>query len=460
MGGRRSFLATLGTGAAGLAAMTTNSCGQAAPGVVARKRENIMSADVLVVGGGVAGIGAAVAAAKAGADTLLIENYGFFGGVASWSIGMCMNQMRPGGVPRGYVHELLYEKLSNYGDQAVRLSTHQFFCNVEYLKVAFLDMLDAAGCRYLVHLRAVDALNDGGRVSGVVVATKSGLAEIRAKTVIDCTGDADIAFFSGAETMTETGNISPQTLQLNLANVERTDPEDLNAIATRAVELYPHVPAGWGDDGWGMRRVSNCQHYYLNHAGTRDLGNFDITDPLQFSRAECLSRRQVVEMAQAIRTLGTGVLRNAEIVNAATQIGVRESRRVKGLYVITEEDAVEGSRFDDAIAWRSGYLDIGFTRVAEMRIHQVPYRSILPEKVDGLLTAGRCISATHEAASAGKSMGNCMATGHAAGIAAALAAKDGVMPRDVAVNRIREVLVADGVDLNRGGEEQPESMAM
>ncbi|NJD63674.1 MAG: FAD-dependent oxidoreductase [Chloroflexi bacterium] len=460
MSGRRHFLATLGTGVAGVAAMTTNSCGQKAPDVVTKKRANILSADVLVVGGGVAGIGAAVAAAKAGAATLLIENYGIFGGVASWSLGMCMNQMRPGNVPRGYIHELLYEKLSKYGDQAVLVSTHQFFCNVEYLKVAFLDMLDEVGCRYLVHLRAVDALSEGGRVTGVVVATKSGLAEIRAKTVIDCTGDADVAFFSGAATMTETGNISPQTLQLNLANVAKTDPQDLNAIATKAGKLYPHVPAGWAADGWGMRRVSNCHHYYLNHAGTRDLGNFDVTDPLQFSRAECLSRRQVVEMTEAIRTLGTGVLKNAEIVGAATQIGVRESRRVKGLYVITEADAVEGRKFDDAIAWRSGYMDIGFTRVSEMRIHQVPYRSILPEKVDGLLTAGRCISATHEGASAGKSMGNCIATGHAAGIAAALAARDGVMPRDIAVNRIRDLLVADGVDLNRGGEEQPKNMDM
>jgi len=460
MSGRRRFLAMLGTGAAGLAAMTASSCAQTAPAVTTRRRQNIMSADVLVVGGGVAGIGAAVAAAKSGADTLLIENYGFFGGVASWSIGMCMNQMRPGGVPRGYIHELLFEKLSKYGDQAVRVSTHQFFCNVEYLKVAFLDMLDEAGCRYLVHLRAVDALMEGGRVTGVVVATKSGLAEIRAKVVIDCTGDADIAFFSGADTMTETGKISPQTLQLNLANVEQADPEDLKAIASKAVGMYPHVPAGWGSDGWGMRQVSNCHHYYLNHAGTRDLGNFDVTDPVQFSRAECLSRRQVVEMTEAIRKLGTGDLRNAEIVNAATQIGVRESRRVKGLYVITEKDALEGRRFDDAIAWRSGYMDIGFTRVSEMRIHQVPYRSILPEKVDGLLTAGRCISATHEAASAGKSMGNCIATGHAAGIAAALAAKDGVMPRDIAVKRIRDVLVADRVDLNRGGEQQSKGMAM
>jgi len=460
MSGRRNFLAMLGTAAAGLAAITTSSCARRAPGVISKKRPNIMSADVLVVGGGVAGIGAAVAAAKTGADTLLIENYGFFGGVASWSIGMCMNQMRPGDVPRGYIHELLYTKLSNYGDQAVSVSTHQFFCNVEYLKVAFLDMLEEVGCRYLVHLRAVDALIEGGRVAGVVVATKSGLAEIRAKVVIDCTGDADVAFFSGAETMTETGNISPQTLQLNLANVKGTDPEDLNAIATKAVKLYPHVPAGWGSDGWGMRRVSNCQHYYLNHAGTRDLGNFDVTDPFQFSRAECLSRRQVVEMTEAIRALGTGDLKNAEIVNAATQIGVRESRRVKGSYVITEEDAVEGRKFDDAIAWRSGWMDIGFTRVSEMRIHQVPYRAIVPEKVDGLLTAGRCISATHEAASAGKSMGNCIATGHAAGIAAALAVKDRVMPREIAVNRIRDLLVADGVDLNRGGEDQSKSMAM
>jgi succinate dehydrogenase/fumarate reductase flavoprotein subunit len=108
------------------------------------------------------------------------------------------------------------------------------------------------------------------------------------------------------------------------------------------------------------------------------------------------------------------------------------------------------------IAWRSGFLDIGFVRLSKMKIHDVPYRAILPEKLDGLLMAGRCISATHVAASAGKSMGNCVATGHAAGLAAAMSVKKRCLPRELKVGQVQDALRADGVDLNRGGESQDE----
>jgi len=159
-------------------------------------------------------------------------------------------------------------------------------------------------------------------------------------------------------------------------------------------------------------------------------------------------------MVQAMREFGGEELKDIELSGTGTQIGVRETRRVKGLYVLTEEDALTGRTFDDAIAWRSGFLDIGFVRLSKMKIHDVPYRALLPEKVDGLLVAGRCISATHVAASAGKSMGNCVATGHAAGIAAALAAEKGCLPREVNVGGLQNALRADGVDLSRGGESQ------
>jgi len=450
---RRNFLAAgIALPAGMVVSCMDNSKNQA-------KRYKSIKTGVLVVGGGPAGIGAAIAAAKMGAETLLIENYGFFGGIASQSIGMVINQMRPDGQPRGYVHELLYEKLSNYGDQAVRVSTHQFWVNVEYLKVAILDALEAVDCKYLVHLKAVDAITDGNRVKGVVVATKSGLMDIYADVVVDCTGDADITYFSGAPTMIETGSLSPQTLLLNVSNINQYSGRDMRGWAERAREQYPLIPSSW-DGAWGVSRVSNCHHYYINHSGTREIGVFDITDPFQFSEAECKSRRQVIQMTEAMRNYGGGDLKNCEIVGAGTQIGVRESRRIKGGYIITEEDAMEGRKFDDAIAWRSGWLDVGYIRVAQMKIHQVPYRSLVPEGMDGLLAAGRCISATHVAASAGKSMGNCFATGHAAGVAAALAAKTGKQPRDLHVSEIQKILTSDGVDLSKGGESQSSTMAM
>jgi len=159
-------------------------------------------------------------------------------------------------------------------------------------------------------------------------------------------------------------------------------------------------------------------------------------------------------MTLAMREFSGDHLKDIELIGAGTQVGVRETRRVKGPYVLTEEDALAGRKFDDGIAWRSGFLDIGFVRLSKMKIHDVPYRAIIPRKLDGLLMAGRCISATHVAASAGKSMGNCVATGHAAGLAAAMSAKRGCMPRELKVADLQDALRADGVDLNRSGDEQ------
>jgi hypothetical protein len=142
-----------------------------------------------------------------------------------------------------------------------------------------------------------------------------------------------------------------------------------------------------------------------------------------------------------------------EIVTSGPQIGVRETRRIRGEYVLTEADALSGQAFDDAVAWRCGTLDVGFVRTEPMPIHDVPYRSLLPQRLDGILAAGRCISTDHGAHSAGKSMGNCMATGHAAGLAAALSVRRGCMPRHLDVAALQDALRADGVSLEMAGRQ-------
>lgn len=453
-GSRRDFLHASALTSLGILA-SGQAVGAAKPEtthLMLKKRNPPIRTKVLVVGGGPAGIGAAIGAAKTGIDTLLLEKYGFFGGVASWSLGMTMNQMRPNGEPRGFVHELLRKKLVHYGPQAARFETHQYHVNVDYLKVAIMDALDEVECKYLVHAQIVDAIMDGARVAGVIISTKSGLREVLAEAVVDCTGDADVTYFAGAPTLKETGKLSPQTLNLTISNVDKFKGKDLATIDERARKKYPLLQKG------RLRRVANSHHWMVNHGGTKHLGNFDVTDPYQFSKAECLSRRQALQMTQAMREFGSGDLKNAELTGTSPQIGVRESRRIKGGYILTEQDAMAGRRFEDAIAWRSGWLDIGFTRLTRMKIHQVPYRSIVPEQVEGLLAAGRCISATHEGASAGKSMGNCFATGHAAGIAASLSCTQRKTPRELNVKQIQQTLTADNVDLSKGGEKQPENM--
>lgn len=417
--------------------------------------KQLMKTDVLVVGGGLAGIGAALGAARHGADTILLEKHGFLGGVASWCLGMPINQMRTDGQPRSQVHELLIEKLATYGDRAVWIGSHELRCNVEYLKVAILDALDAAGCRYLVHAHVVDTCTESNRVTGVVIGTPQGLMTVEARVVIDGSGDGDVSYFAGAESLNDPDLPSPMTLCLNVGNV---DGEAVAAfqkdggmarLADAAREEFPLIP-----ERWGLARFPLSTSFIINHGGTKGFGLMDATDPEQLSEAECQSHRQAVQMVEAMRKYGGETLKDVEMVATGPQIGVRPRRRVKGLYTLTEEDAVNGSGFEDAIAWRSGFLDIGYVRFEEMKIHQVPYRALLPEQVDGLLTAGRCISATHVAASAGKSMGNCMATGHAAGIAAALCVSQGRQPRELAVGEIQDRLRGDGVDLDSAGDPQ------
>ena len=423
----------------------------------ARHGATLDEADVLVVGGGPAGIGAALGSARKGVKTLLIENHSFFGGVAAWALGMPINQVRPRGKPRSAIHELLIQKLQAYGDQAIRIVKHGLWCNVEYLKIAVLDALEQVGCQYLVHLRAADAIVENNRVVGVVVATKQGLMRIRAKIVVDCTGDADVSYYAGAETMIDTDALMPMTLSLALTNIDaaKVKYDDIVNAIHNARKQFSLIPSGFLE----VNQIANSHSWYINHAGTADMGRIDATDPHERTKAECASRRQALDMVRAIRESNNPDLEQIEWIGGGPQVSVRETRRVKGVYVLTEEDAMTGRKFEDVIAWRSGFMDPGGQRGADlvrMQIHDVPYRAIVPEKIDGLLMAGRCISTTHVGARSGKSMGNCMATGHAAGLAAAIAVKKGIMPREINVAELQDALRADGVDLDMKDREQKE----
>ena len=447
---RRGFLPAgmVATGMAALAGKGANVFGQAPVAGAASRLPILDSTEVLVVGGGPAGIGAALGAARAGARTLLIENHSFFGGVGAWQVGMPLNQMRPEGKPRSLVHELLIQKLQAMGDQAVKLSVHGLLTNVEYLKVAVLDALDEVGAKYLVHVRAVDTVVESNRVTGVVIGTKRGLMILRANVVVDCTGDADVAYYAGAETMMDPKELMPITLGLALTNIDtrKVRSEDVLSTIQRGKAKHPLITSGFME----MLPIANSHSWWINHAGTSDLGRIDATDPVERTMAECTSRRQALQMVQALRESDNPALNKIEWVAAGPQVGVRETRRIKGVYIITEQDAAAGRVFEDAIAWRAGFVDQGGIKGIEnfrMKIHDVPYRALIPEKVDGLLVGGRCISTTHVAAGAGKAMGNCMATGHAAGVAAALSVRKGIMPRELKAGEVQDRLRTHGVKL-------------
>jgi glycine/D-amino acid oxidase-like deaminating enzyme len=438
---RRSFLSSAGAGYA----------------LAQRKSADIPVAtvDVVVAGGGPAGVGAALGARRAGARVLLLERHAFFGGVGAWGMGMVINQMRPETRPRGAVHEAVIGRLQTYGEEAMYFEEHAMVTNVEFYKAALFDALDEAGCHYLVHTTIVDSIVERGRIAGIVAGTKQGLRKIRARQVVDATGDADVAFFGGAETMRgrePDSFLSPMTLNFIIVNVDTSRLKEFRAaggtrdVIKRGRDKYPLLPESISVDPIPIANAVN-----VNHAGTKLRGVLDGSKPEDLTEAERYMRRQAIQMVRALREYGGPAFARAQLGATGPQAGVRETRRVKGLYILTEDDAKNGSRFDDAIAWRSGFLDIGFVRFEKMKVHDVPYRAIVPAKIDGLVMAGRCISATHVGASSGKSQGNCMATGHAAGLAAAMCAVRNCQPRELRVKDVQAELIKQGVPLTQAG---------
>jgi len=268
-----------------------------------------------------------------------------------------------------------------------------------------------------------------------------------------------VAHYAEAETMKgrkEDGFLSPMALCLLIANVdvpgarvlERSD-RGLMGLISRARPKYPLSPERMHFE---LRPFPLKSCLVIDHAGTKPHGILDGRRVTDLTEAERYSRRQVTQVVQALREFGGRGFQNVQLAATRPQVGVRETRRIKGMYVLTEDDAMSGRRFDDAVAWRSGMLDVGFVRHERMEV-PLPYLALLPEKVDGLLVAGRCIAATRVAASAGKSMGNCVATNHAAGLAAAIAAANGCAPRELDVRQLQDSLAADGVDLEQTNSE-------
>lgn len=412
-----------------------------------------MEVDVLVAGGGPAGLGAALGAARQGVRTLLVERMGFLGGVASIGLGMTINQMRPGGLPRSVVHEALIAQLLRYGDAALRIEDHALITNTEYLKLAAFEALEQAGCEYLVHAFVSGAYVHHDHVTGVTLSTKSGPVHVRAKRVVDATGDGDVCYFAGCpmeKGREGDGFLSPMTSLFVIGGVD-----------VDAARAYQKGDRGWQcllaeghcagyvvPDRMGVTPTVYPDSVFVNHSGTKRFGPLDGTDPRDQTKAERLMRQQAVDVVRLLRDRHVPGFEQAYLQQVSPWAGVRETRRIVGEYVLTEDDAMTGARFFDAIARRYGFLDIGFVRYEPMTPHDVPYRALLPLRVENILAAGRIISTTHVAMSAGKSMGNCMATGHAAGVAAALSIGAGVTPRALPAARLRAGLRDEGVALD------------
>jgi hypothetical protein len=443
--------------------------------------------DVLVVGGGNAGCAAALAAARNGARTLLVERYGFLGGTATaamvgpWMTFHDGRERIVGGIAQEIVERLTARGASpgHVHDASDYVATVTPF-DPEAHKALLFEMMAEAGVDLLLHAYVLDALCSDQGVVGARFATVGGLREERATVTIDATADAFVAASAGVEMAQgdARGRVQPASLMFRLSHVDlartaayvRARPEQMrsslaaeerNAGSLSAVaglyELWERARAN-GEVDVPRELVSFFATPYPDEV-TVNMTRVTGIDPLDaddLTRAEVAARAQVTQLVAFFRKHVPG-FEGCRLAATATQIGIRESRRIVGEYVLTREDVLEARTFDDAVA-RSAYpIDIhnpsgsGTTthRLPAGASYEIPYRCLVPRAVDGLLVAGRCISTTHEALASTRLTPTVMTLGQAAGTAAALAVAAGIRPRDVPAEPLRARLSEAGVDLRR-----------
>lgn len=437
--------------------------------------------DVLVVGGGPSGIAAAVAAARAGARTLLVERYGYLGGnLTAGLVGPCMTSFSLDGseqLVRGVFDEMV-RRMAQLGQarHPSEIPAGSAYCGfIEYghdkvtpfepeaAKLVAERMCADAGVELLLHTFVVDARTEEGAVTGVVCANKSGMSVYPARVVVDCSADADVAVAAGVGTETgrdSDGLTQPMTLFFRVRGVDderveqyvREHPDDFRPFASivAAASEAGRFPAP--RRGVGLYRTLRPGVWRINT--TRILGRSG-TDAHDLTAAEQEGRDQVHRLLRFFREELPGFA-DCELLDTAATIGVRETRRIVGEYVLSLADLQSGRHFDDVVALCGYPVDIhdptgsgggvdDSYRTANA--YEIPYRCLVPKGVRQLLVAGRCLSATHEALAAIRVMPPAFATGEAAGTAAAIAVRHGVAPREIPVDELQRSLVAGGAYL-------------
>jgi len=400
--------------------------------------------DVVVCGGGTAGAAAALCAARCGAKVLLLERYGYLGGLATGGLVITVPPLDNG------VNVEIREKLEsartyrlcpNSGDDDPAVDG-LIALDPEVLKYEFVRMLLDAGVKLLFHAYVVQSLTEDGTITGVILESKGGRLAVRADMVVDATGDGDVSAAAGAVFEMEAEPL-PITLMSNLIGVDtaraiaqlgswarlRTLVEEARDRGELAFDLEVHSK-GYAP---GVFAAELCYPGEVN-LWSGSLFGVNALDPDQLTTAEVVTREHTVRLVDYLRHNVAG-FEDARIEYTASQIGVRETRRIVGGYTPTLREVFH-EPFSDSVA--KPYA----TR--EMRI---PYRSLVPNDVDNLLIAGRCMSAEQQAMVQLRLVPVCLATGQAAGTAAALALREDVSPRALDVALLQRELESQGVDL-------------
>ncbi len=435
--------------------------------------------DVLVVGGGPAGIMAACAAARKGVKVMLIENRGYLGGNMTIGLPILGFLGRKGnqiikGLPQKFI-DRLEARGAACAHKPCRLHVSLTIIDPEAVKSEALDMLREAGVDILMYVFCAGAIKDGDALKGVIIESKEGREAILAKTVIDCTGDGDVAFRSGVECRKgdSDGGMQPPTLMFSMKGVDvpalrdaivnHSDEFDMDTMPPEQFREGKFITVGFRKQILRARAAGYSipvartilitgiadDEIWVNM--TRVNGT-DSTSPDSYTRGEMLAIEQIPEIRRYLQDYIPG-FRNAWIDRVAPFMGIRESRVIVGKYVLTADDILSCRHFDDAIGVASYPVDIHHSVGDDCTMHwcedcyDLPYRMLVPEKVGNLLVAGRCASMTHEAMASARVMSTCMAMGEAAGRAAGIAILDGVPVSEVDVKKLQRELVDTGAYL-------------
>ena len=435
--------------------------------------------DILVVGGGPAGIMAARAAAESGLKVMLIESRGYVGGNLTLGLPILGYLGRKGNQVVEGLPQMLIDRLRARG----KASEHKpcknhvslTIIDSEEVKDVALEMLEDVGVKILFYVFCSDVIKEGNDVKGVIIESKEGREAILAKTVIDCTGDGDVAFRAGVECHKgdADGGMQPPTLmfcmrgvnvqELRDAIVNHPEEFDMDVMPTEQFKSGPFIVVGF------RKKIEEAREkgYSIPVARTilitgladdeiwvnmSRVCGVDSTNPTSYTDGEITARMQNDEIERYLRDFIPG-FEHAWRDKVAAFMGIRESRVIKGKYVLTADDILSCRKFEDAVGVASYPVDIHHSHGDDCTMmwcpdcYDLPYRMLVPEKVENLLVAGRCASMPHEAMASARVVSPCVVMGEAAGRAAKIAVEEGVPVSKVNVEAVREDLRENGAYL-------------
>ena len=449
------------------------------------------STDVLVVGGGPAGFGAAIAAARNGASTILIERNAMLGGMATTGLvgpfmtcydndgqeqivkGIFDELCRRAEARGGAIHPSKVEGMTTYSSYYIKSHRHVTPFQSEVLAVVMDEMAVEANVKLLYNVQACDVIREANRIVGVIAVMKEGLALFRAKTYIDCSGDADVAHFAGVPTWTgdkSSGLMQPVSLFFEIGNLDREQfvgeleaRKNAGQLGIPSHNCWSWCIAQARENGeWTLERdeIGNYEQPIRNRwkMNTTRISGIDATRTEDVTTGLIEGRKQVQQVMGFLRKYVPGC-KDAELIQVASALGVRETRHIVGKYELTVEDIMAQKHFDDAICTFGYAVDIhdaqgnGGEFQEVNHYYTIPFRCLVPAECENLLVAGRSICGSSEAAASYRVMPCCIAMGQAAGTAAALALKTGREAADIAPELLRRTLVEQGAVIkDRGGD--------